>query len=216
MADRASVSTPTTDRAEKFVIAAHHQPIAVVLDLDCWRPRPRRKTVVVSPLVVGARSKAAGMRKLYHVGNGDLKPGDSIAPGNWGKQSRQFGEGEGFRCYGNIKDAVIIGWEIALEAARQLTAPDAPSRLNCVFCTEDMESAKTFRDRFRPGESIFEVEVEDTVSTHAGNYDALTNAPRGPFVDTSVATAKSYWTDAPTGIREILVGGPAKVSIKIE
>jgi uncharacterized protein DUF2441 len=136
---------------------------------------------------------------------------NSIAPGNWGKQTRQFGEGEGFRGYSNVKDAVIIGWEIALEAARHLTAPDAPSRLNCVFCTEDMESAKAFRNRFRPGESIFEVEVEDTASTHAGNYAALTDAIQGAFVDTSVATAKSYWTDAPTGIREILVGGTFKI-----
>jgi hypothetical protein len=44
----------------------------------------------------------------------------------------------------------------------------------------------------------------------------LTDAHQGAFVDTSVATAKSYWTDAPTGIREILVGGTAKVTIKIE
>ena len=85
-----------------------------------------------------------------------------------------------------------------------------------MFCTDDAESAKAFRDRFRPGESIFEVEVEDTVSTHAGNYDALTDTHQGAFVDTGVTTAKSYWTDAPTGIREILVGGPVKVSIKIE
>jgi hypothetical protein len=171
--------------------------------------------VVVPPLVVGARSRGAGMRKLYHVGNGNWKPGDSIAPGNWESKPDNLAR-QGFRDYGNVKDAAIVGWEIALEAARQLTAPDAPSRLNCVFCTEDMESAKTFRDRFSPGGSIFEVEVEDTVSTHAGNYDALTDAHQGAFVDTSAATAKSYWTDAPTGIREILVGGTAKVTIKIE
>jgi hypothetical protein len=116
------------------------------------------------------------MRRLYHVGNGSLKAGDSIAPGNWGKQTRQFGKGEGFQGYGNVKDAVIVGLEATLEVARQLTAPDAPSRLNCVFCTEDIESAKVFRDRFRNGESIYEVEVEDTVSTHAGNYDAITDA----------------------------------------
>ena len=156
------------------------------------------------------------MRTFYHVGNGGWKPGDCIASGNWGKRCRQFGKGAGFRGYGNVNDVINIGWEIALEAARQLTAPDAPSRLDCVFCTEDIESAKAFRDRFKEGESIYEVEVEDTVSTHAGNYDALTDVPQGAFVDTSVATAKSYWTDAPTGIREILVGGSVKVSHKIE
>ena len=64
--------------------------------------------------------------------------------------------------------------------------------------------------------SIYAVEVEDLVSTHVGNYDALTNAQQGPNVDTNVTTSKSYWVDTPTGIREILVGGSVKVSDKIE
>ncbi|MGE9009225.1 hypothetical protein ACO2JO_11625 [Leptospira interrogans] len=155
------------------------------------------------------------MRKLYHVG-GDWKPGDCIAPGNWGNQTRQFGKGGGLRDYGDVNNAKIVGWEIALEVARQLTAPNAPSRLNCVFCTEDIESAKVFRDRFRKGASIYAVEAEDSISTHIGNYDALTDVPQGPSVDTNVATSKSYWTDKPTGIRETLVGGSVKVSEKIE
>jgi hypothetical protein len=156
------------------------------------------------------------MTKLYHVGDGNWKPGDSIAPGNWGKQVRQFGKGVGLRGYGNAKDAEITGLEIVLEAARQLTAPDAPSRLDCVFCTDDVASARTFRDEFRKGQSIFQVEIANTVTTHAGNFDAITFLPQGAFVDTSIATAKSYWVDAPTGIREILVGGPVTISIKIE
>ena len=156
------------------------------------------------------------MRRLYHVGNGGWKPGDRIAPGNWGKRTRQFGKGAGFLGYGDVNNAKIIGWEVALEVARQLTAPEAPSRLDCVFCTEDIESAKAFRDRFAKGASIYQVEVEDAVNTHAGNYEALTDVPQGPSVDTNVATAKSYWTDAPTGIREILVGGSVKVVDKIE
>jgi Protein of unknown function (DUF2441) len=156
------------------------------------------------------------LRKLYHVSDGSWKPGDSIAPGNWGKQVRQFGKGVGFQGYGNAKNAEITGLEIVLEAARQLTAPDAPSRLECVFCTEDIASARAFRDGFRKGQSIFQVEVDDTVTMHAGNFDAITSLPQGAFVDTSIATAKSYWIDAPTGIREILVGGSVKVSHKIE
>ena len=77
----------------------------------------------------------------------------------------------------------------------------------------DIESAKAFRDRFRNGKSIYQVEVEDTVNTHSGYYDALTDVPKGPSVNTNVATAKSY---APSGIREILVGGSVKVLGKIE
>jgi hypothetical protein len=156
------------------------------------------------------------MRKLYHVGYGGWKPGDSIAPGNWGKRTRQFGKGGGYRDYGAVSDAAVVGWEVALEIARQLTAPDAPSRLNCVFCTENIEGARAFRDRFAKDASIYEVEAEDNVNTHVGNYDALTNGSHGATVDTNVATSKSYWTDAPTGIREILVGGSVRVSHKIE
>ena len=114
-----------------------------------------------------------------------------------------------------IAPAVIVGFEVALELARQLTAPDAPSRLNCVFCVEDIASATAFRDRFAKGASIYEVEVDDNVNTHAGNYEAITDAPQGPTVDTRVAIAKSYWTGTPVGIREILVGGTVKVSKKI-
>jgi uncharacterized protein YjbI with pentapeptide repeats len=79
-----------------------------------------------------------------------------------------------------------------------------------VFCTDDIESAKAFRDRFAKGDGIFEVEVDDTVNTHASNYDALTNTHQGAFIDTNVATVTSYWIDAPAGIREILVGGTVK------
>ncbi len=156
------------------------------------------------------------MRKLYHVGGGHWQLGDNVTPGNWGKQTRQFGKGRGFKDFGNVNNAKIVGWEVALEVARQLIAPEAPSRLNCVFCTDDIESAKAFRDRFRSGDSIYEVTVDDSVNTHIGNYDALTDVPEGPTVDTSVVTSKSYWADAPTGIREILVGGIVKVSAKIE
>ena len=58
--------------------------------------------------------------------------------------------------------------------------------------------------------------MEDTVSTHVGNYDALTDGTPGASVDTTVTTAKSYWTDVPIGIREILVSGSVKVSEKID
>jgi len=156
------------------------------------------------------------MRLLYHVGKSDWKQGDCIEPGNWGRQTRQFGKGSGFVGYGTVQNATIVGWEVALELARQLTAPDAPSRLNCVFCTEDLASAKAFRDRFANGASIYEVEVEDAASTHSGNYEALTDVPQGSSVDTNVAIAKSYWSDAPTGIKEILVGATVQVSKKIE
>jgi hypothetical protein len=72
----------------------------------------------------------AEVEKMYHVGSGGWNPGDTIAPGNWGKQVRKLGNGQGMVGYGDIHDAINVGLEVALEVARLLMAPDAPSRLD--------------------------------------------------------------------------------------
>ena len=56
------------------------------------------------------------------------------------------------------------------------------------------------------------VEVDEETNTHVGNYDALTTVPQGALLDVVVAACKSYWTDTPTGIRELLVGGNVTVA----
>lgn len=107
-------------------------------------------------------------------------------------------------------------WEVALEAARRAYGSAGPSRLDCVFCCEDVASAKAFRDRFSQGSQIYEVEVDDATLTHVGNYDAITDMADGPTVETVQTSAASYWQDEPTGIREILVGGAVKVVAKLD
>lgn len=154
------------------------------------------------------------MRKLYHVSGAKWAIGDIIAPGNWGARIRQFGKGQGYRGYGSIGDAGNMVWEVALEAARR--ACGATPRLDCVFCCEDVASAKAFRDRFAQGSQIYEVEIEATTLTHDGNYDALTDMADGPTVETIQASAASYWRDEPKGIKEILVGGALKILAIIE
>jgi hypothetical protein len=156
------------------------------------------------------------MSKLYHVSSNQWQPGDKIEPGNWGNRTRQFGRGPGYRGYATIGDAAVMVWEVALEAARRATGSDAPSRLDCVFCCEDIASAKAFRDRFASGSHIFEVEVDDSIATHVGNYEALTDMVDGPTIDTIQASSLSYWKDEPKGIREIVVGGSVKVLAKVD
>jgi hypothetical protein len=155
------------------------------------------------------------MKKLYHVSSNQWGVGDKIEPGNWGARTREFGIGPGHRGYGSISDAAIIVWEVALEAARR-TAGATPSRLDCVFCCEDMMSAKAFRDRFAQDAQVYEVEVDDETKTHSGNYDALTDMIDGPTIETIQAAALSYWQEEPVGIKEILVGGIVKVVAKID
>jgi hypothetical protein len=40
---------------------------------------------------------------------------------------------------------------------------------------------------------------------------SLTTAAPPPIVDHKASLAISYWRDPPTGIKEILIGGPVKI-----
>ena len=99
--------------------------------------------------------------------------------------------------------------EMALETARQLLAPEAPSRLHCVFTTLTMPDAVTFRERFRLGSHIYEVSCFDEIPRHSGNYSAITDPPDKTHVlDFMPDFAINYWREASEGITEVLIGGP--------
>ncbi len=135
-----------------------------------------------------------------------------LEPGNWGDTTRGVGRvgGADFHAGNN---AVIILWEVALETARVLAAPESPSRLGCTFAMQTRVAAQTFRDRFRPGQRIYEVSCEDDVPVHLGNYDAITNPVHHgePWLDYMPDEAISYWSDHHTGLTEVLIGGPVTV-----
>jgi len=151
------------------------------------------------------------MKTAYHVSTRPWLPDSVIEPGHWGALARAFGNQPGGMAFANIQQAKTMIWEMGLELSRKLSAPTAPSRLDCVFCTEDLPSAQAFRDRIVKGGMIYVVEVDEETNTHVGNYDALTTVPQGALLDVVVAACKSYWTDTPTGIRELLVGGNVTV-----
>jgi hypothetical protein len=102
-----------------------------------------------------------------------------------------------------------------VEAARLAGYQSAPSRLHCVFVTSTIEDARAFRDRFRSGAQIYEVDVSNIWPRHSGNFEAITRPTKGaPYVASFAEMAVSYWRDTPSapGLVEILIGGPVTVT----
>ena len=154
------------------------------------------------------------MAIFYHVGASGLSPGTVLQPGNWGNTTRQFGPAG--RMLTELRDANVLMWEIALETARLLSAPNSPSRFECVFACQTLGDAKNFRDRFRRGSVVYEVQCDDDAPTHLGNFEAITySSSTAPLVDHKSSLAISYWRDAPTGIKEILIGSPVTVVAQV-
>jgi hypothetical protein len=150
------------------------------------------------------------MATSFHVGKPGLAPGTVLHPGNWGKRTREFSPAG--KVLTNATDAQNLMWELALETARLLSAPNSPSRLDCVFTCETLADAQAFRDQFRKGDAVYEVQYDDGTPTHPGNFQAITYSnSTAPFVDHKSSLAISYWRDPPTGIKEVLVGGPVTV-----
>ena len=155
------------------------------------------------------------MPSFYHVSSNVLSPGQVLQPGQFGQTSRRVDSRGGIPLQGI--DAMNLLWELALETARQLLAPDAPSRLHCVFTTLTVPDAVAFRDRFRRGSQIYEVLCPDEIPRHSGNYSAITDPPDETHIlDFMPDYAIDYWREPPEGITEVLIGGPVTVVQLVE
>jgi hypothetical protein len=155
------------------------------------------------------------MPNFFHVSPNVLSPGQVLQPGQFGQTSRRVNSRGGIPLQGI--DAMNLLWEIALETARQLLAPEAPSRLHCVFTTLTVPDAIAFRERFRPGSHIYEVLCPDEIPRHSGNYSAITDPPDETHVlDFMPDFAINYWREASEGITEVLIGGPVTVVRLVE
>jgi hypothetical protein len=97
------------------------------------------------------------MRTFYHVSGEPLASGLTLEPGRFGHTVRRTNSHGGVPLQGS--NAMVLIWETALETARQLLAPSAPSRSKCVFATATLSDARAFRDRFHPGAHIYEVRI---------------------------------------------------------
>ena len=153
---------------------------------------------------------------LFHVSTTDHPIGTVLKPGN-------FGAGvKGPKIHQTPVDVhfslQVLSWESTLEVARRLSAPNSPSRLDCLFATPTLEEAQQFRQRFRQGQSyVFEIEVADQIPVHTADFESITTLPAGKsFVDGYVDASLAYWTAAHgSKLREVLIGGPATVKSKL-
>ncbi len=155
------------------------------------------------------------MATYYHVALVDYEPGAVIQPGRTGAFYKRYVQG-GNIAPQNPKEAYQLTWEAALETARRLIDPALPSRLNCVYACTTQKAAEQFRDKYRPGASIFMVKVSPSTPTFVGDLDGISNTKAGEaFLDTWVETSIRYWTVQHNAATEILIGGPATVIGKV-
>jgi hypothetical protein len=154
------------------------------------------------------------MPTYYHVSPTDHAIGTTLQPGHFGTFMKQFVKGGGV-VPPNIKFCYDLTWEAALETSRILSAPTAPSRLNCIFACTSLEAAILFRDKYRVGAGIFQIKVAEDTPVFTGDLGAISSTKAGmPFLDIWVSAATRYWTDQPGNSAEILIGGTATVIAK--
>lgn len=127
----------------------------------------------------------------------------------YGAAMRQYVPG---RTPAAAADSQFLLWEIALETARRAVAPEAPSRLACVFVYEELDQARVFRDRYRAGGHILIVEPHDlNAKRWRADPDHLTGSGGTPFVDYMPEAAFRYWTEPASNHVEMLLAGPVRV-----
>jgi hypothetical protein len=155
------------------------------------------------------------MTKFYHVSPVDHPIGMVIQPGNYGSLYSRYVQ-KGNICPQTPQQFFELTWESVLETARLLAAPQLPSRLNCVFACTTLESAVAFRDRFRSGAFVFEIEASDDAPVHRGDISSISNTLAGEaLIVIWSRTAAKYWTDASPKVTEVIIGGPVSIVRKI-
>lgn len=120
---------------------------------------------------------------LFHVTSLALKVGDTRPPGSYG---------ESLRAESMSLDNDPLG-EFLRELVRSESYSDKPSRLKSNFAFETLEDAVFFRDSYRVGEKIYEVQFEDAGATqHRVCWSAWNMAH--PNLDLQ---AHEYWRSPP-------------------
>ncbi|WP_257195897.1 MULTISPECIES: DUF2441 domain-containing protein [unclassified Bradyrhizobium] len=157
-------------------------------------------------------TSASPQNSYFHVSTIDHPIGAVLEQGSWGRTTRAFGSS---RPLAEVNDAKTLAWEATLEAARRAFGSSAPSRLDCIFAAASAEDAITFRDRFRPGAHIFEIQPNKTAPIYVADYDLITG-PGGAFIDTWVTRSVTYWTSPPRGMAEVLIGGSVTILRRME
>jgi hypothetical protein len=115
----------------------------------------------------------------FHVSDISFCAGNIITKGHYGKQLVQEG----------LSDNNDINGEWLREQKRRLNYPSKPSRLLSSFVWECLDDAIRFRDSFRQGHTIYEVDfTEQNPLTHSVCYTAWSQSH--PNLDLQ---AQEFW-----------------------
>jgi len=139
----------------------------------------------------------------HHVSSVQHPPGYIIQPGRYGSLFANKPS--------TVDDGFVMTWEAVLETARLTSMPDAPSRLNCIFGVPSATDGQTFRTKYRPNALIIRIDVSPTTPIYFGDFDLISNAQPGTYIDRWARNAIDYWTLPPVGMKEVIIGGPATV-----
>lgn len=142
----------------------------------------------------------------FHVAPTILGMGSIIMPGNWGRV---------IRLYNWEGSSLITTYrELALEQARMMIAPKAPSRLGCVYACETIEGALKYRATNALTSLIYRVQKVDAASPVFRTSWALIGsspvegASPLPVLGENI---QRYWIGNPDNDVEVLIGGPVRV-----
>jgi len=139
----------------------------------------------------------------FHCAPLRLGAGSIIEAGNWGRIKREF------------DNNLIFGYrEAAFEFGRQVFAPQAPSRLNCVFCCETEEGAREYMATNAIASVLHQVQLVDAVSPiFRTSWDWI--GPVNSQPDTTLQSLERdiqrYWQGNPDRDVEVLIGGAVRV-----
>lgn len=148
---------------------------------------------------------------MFHVSIENHANGTLLNPGMWGRRLNGMAIPPG-----SFSDTRTLAWEMALEAARRAIDDTLPSRLASVFLAPSLDDARSFRDRFKVGGSIFNVDLPvPDLRRHVGRFDLL-DAGDEPWFQAMPHRARDYWTSAPQGIVEVLYPGPVIIRDQVD
>lgn len=104
---------------------------------------------------------------LYHCTHLQLNSGDTIKRGNWGRIILETGD-------------THPSWyrESILERIRCERYPEKPSRFDCCFACDNLETMKFYKRKNTPDGYIYEVEIiDESCVKHKGDYNAVEPMP---------------------------------------
>lgn len=139
----------------------------------------------------------------FHCAPLRLGAGSLIEAGNWGRIKRGFDT-----------NLVFSYREAAFEYGRQVFAPDAPSRLNCVFCCETEEAARQYMATNAVASVVHQVQlVEEASPVFRTSWNWI--GPVNPHPDITLQSLERdiqrYWQGNPDRDVEVLIGGTVRV-----